>query len=62
MSINAHKGTAIVRFRQIETAEAVYEESRKNRANPCWKLHPEAQVVYVIPDKSIEDLKVLEAA
>ena len=51
-----------MRFRLINSAEAVYKESRKIRSSVLGPLHPEAQVVYVIPDKSIEDLKVQEAA
>ena len=62
VSINAQKHTAIVRFEQISSAEAAYKESRDTRASILGETHPDSQVVYVIPEKSIEDLKVLEAA
>lgn len=51
-----------MRFEQIGSAEAAYKESRDTRASILGEGHPESQVVYVIPEKSIEDLKVLEAA
>lgn len=62
VSINAQKHTAIVRFEQISSAEAAYKESRDTRASILGESHPDSQVVYVIPEKSLEDLKVLEAA
>jgi len=68
ISVDAHKKTAIVRFKGIAAAEAAYRHSREmdsetgRRRSVLGPAHPDSQVVYVIPEVSAEDLKVLEAA
>ena len=64
----AVKKTAIVRFKEIQSAETAYKSSREidsetgRRRSILGSVHPESQVVYVIPEVSTEDLKVMEAA
>ena len=64
----AVKKTAIVRFKEIYAAETAYKSSREidtetgRRRSILGPVHPESQVVYVIPEVSTEDLKVIEAA
>ena len=68
ISVDANKKTAIVRFKEIAAAEAAYKHSREmdcetgRRRSVLGPTHPESQVVYVIPEVSTEDLKVIEAA
>lgn len=68
ISVDAVKKTAIVRFREIQSAVTAYKTSREidtetgRRRSILGAIHPESQVVYVIPEVSTEDLKVLEAA
>ena len=58
VSVDGSKKTAIVRFRQIFAAEAAYAESREKRWNILGEAHESSQVIYVIPEKSVEELKV----
>lgn len=57
-----------MRFREIHSAETAYKSSREidsetgRRRSILGPVHPESQVVYVIPEVSTEDLKVMEAA
>jgi len=68
ISVDAMKRTAIIRFKEVHSAETAYRSSREidnetgRRRSILGALHPESQVVYVIPEVSTEDLKVMEAA
>lgn len=56
ISVDAAKKTAIIRFKEIHSAENAYRSSREidaetgRRRSILGQLHPESQVVYVIPD------------
>ena len=66
ISVDGLKKTAIVRFREISSAVDSYKYSREmdaetgKRRSILGPTHPESQVVYVIPEHSTEDLKVIE--
>ena len=68
ISVDAVKKTAIIRFKEVNSAETAYKSSREidcetgRRRSILGALHPESQVVYVIPEVSTEDIKVMEAA
>ena len=61
ITIDGTKKTAIVKFKQIQSAESCYKNSREadkitgKRRSILGEKQPDAQVVYVIPEISLED-------
>lgn len=68
ISVDAVKKTAIIRFKEVHSAETAYKSSREidcetgRRRSILGAVHPDSQVVYVIPEVSTEDMKIMEAA
>lgn len=68
ISVDGSRKTAIIRFRQVDSAKNAYLHSRdinpetQKRYQIVGYPHLDAQVVYVIPETSIEDEQKLEAA
>ena len=68
ISVDEFKKTAIVRFKNIESAKSSYQKSREideSTGERCQILsspNSNAQIIYVIPDVSKEDLLREEAA
>jgi hypothetical protein len=62
ISVDGARKSAIIRFKQIESAEKSYKFFRemdpetKKRPPILGPEHPDAQIVYVIPEVSKDDL------
>ena len=67
ISVDGNRKTAIIRFKQVDSAKDAYLHSRQidpetqKRYQIVGYPHSDAQVVYVIPEKSIEDEQKIEA-
>ena len=64
ISVDGNKKTAIVRFKDIQSAETTFKQSREvNRETGKRNLiigsqHAEASILYIIPEISKEDEKI----